>query len=199
MCGCVVWRTTRETDDRAPLTPEPHTHGVSLGAREWLWRAEGWLMHATTIAPQHAVALCTLAPPPPPPWHRSGERHRCFARTGAETFSGSGARLIVRTSRTASLSLSLCATLSLFVFNSLFSHHHFIEIGSRSFNGVFPALSLTVSCRCLNAFDFLWFNFLTKHWQKYRSSFSQRDSMDHSSFGLWIVKTERMYRFANEE
>lgn len=32
--------TTRETDDRAPLTPEPHT-GVGLGAREWLWRAEG--------------------------------------------------------------------------------------------------------------------------------------------------------------
>lgn len=34
-----VWHTTHETDDRAPLTPEPH--GVGLGAREWLWRAEG--------------------------------------------------------------------------------------------------------------------------------------------------------------
>lgn len=93
------WSST--TDARA-------THGVGLGAREWLWRAEGWLMHATTIAPQHAVALCTLAPPPPPPWHRSGERHRCFARTGAETFSGSGARLIVRCELQGPLSLFLC-------------------------------------------------------------------------------------------
>jgi len=26
MCvAACVWRTTRETDDRAPLTPEPHT------------------------------------------------------------------------------------------------------------------------------------------------------------------------------
>lgn len=28
VCGrACVWRTTRETDDRAPLTPEPHTRG----------------------------------------------------------------------------------------------------------------------------------------------------------------------------
>lgn len=68
-------------------------------------------MHATTIAPQHAVALCTLVLLPPPPWHRSGKRHRCFARTGAETFSGSGARLIVRCElQEPHLSLSLSLT-----------------------------------------------------------------------------------------
>lgn len=132
-----MWYTTRKTDDRAPLTPEPH--GVGLGAREWLWRAEGWLMHATTIASQHAALLYSYPPPScisflscRSLWHKSG-KHR-FARTGAETFLWKRPNSLVVADFKAAISLFLfvCFFPPLFpLFLDFSSFFHFIKIITR--------------------------------------------------------------------
>jgi len=180
------WSST--TDARAI-----HGVGLGLGAREWLWRAERWLMHATTIAPQHAAALHTCTPLPPPSWRRSDERRR-FARTGAETFSESGcdSRCLMRTSRAApffffSLSLSLSLSLSFLSLSLCPFYNHRLRRNCSNdtlTTGVFPDSALFSAT---GLFAFIANRFLTtsQNWQRYRSfshSAVQWDSIHFLSY-----------------